>query len=141
MVCLTVTLFLEFWKRYQAELEHEWDTVEYLQQEEQPRPEYEAKCVYDRLNPVTQVRVSSDAVYGFNYKSHQHQLITQTQQLSCECDVCHTDYREGALHRLREMHESVVWHRHRVILGNISCSLIMYLFMSNDLFIIICKLL
>ncbi|XP_056604710.1 anoctamin-6 [Triplophysa dalaica] len=49
-----VTLFLEFWKRYQAELEHEWDTVEYLQQEEQPRPEYEAKCVYDRLNPVTQ---------------------------------------------------------------------------------------
>ncbi|KAA0720812.1 Anoctamin-6 Small-conductance calcium-activated nonselective cation channel [Triplophysa tibetana] len=49
-----VTVFLEFWKRYQAELEHEWDTVEYLQQEEQPRPEYEAKCVYDRLNPVTQ---------------------------------------------------------------------------------------
>lgn len=49
-----VTLFLEFWKRYQAELEHEWDTVEFLQQEEQPRPEYEAKCVYERLNPVTQ---------------------------------------------------------------------------------------
>ncbi|XP_057180652.1 anoctamin-6 isoform X2 [Triplophysa rosa] len=49
-----VTLFLEFWKRYQAELEHEWDTVEYLQQEEQLRPEYEAKCVYERLNPVTQ---------------------------------------------------------------------------------------
>ncbi|RXN08173.1 anoctamin-6-like isoform X2 [Labeo rohita] len=49
-----VTLFLEFWKRYQAELEHDWDTVEFLQQEEQPRPEYEAKCVYERLNPVTQ---------------------------------------------------------------------------------------
>ncbi|XP_073694115.1 anoctamin-6 [Garra rufa] len=49
-----VTLFLEFWKRYQAKLEHEWDTVEFLQQEEQPRPEYEAKCVYERLNPVTQ---------------------------------------------------------------------------------------
>nr|XP_048300720.1 anoctamin-6 isoform X2 [Myodes glareolus] len=38
-----VTLFLEFWKRRQAELEYEWDTVE-LQQEEQPRPEYEAQC-------------------------------------------------------------------------------------------------
>lgn len=52
---LAVTLFLEFWKRYQAELEHDWDTVEFLQQEEQPRPEYEAKCIYERVNPVTQV--------------------------------------------------------------------------------------
>uniref|UniRef100_A0A8C1GUU7 Anoctamin n=1 Tax=Cyprinus carpio TaxID=7962 RepID=A0A8C1GUU7_CYPCA len=49
-----VTLFLEFWKRYQAKLEHDWDTVEFLQQEEQPRPEYEAKCIYERVNPVTQ---------------------------------------------------------------------------------------
>uniref|UniRef100_A0A672T9Q3 Anoctamin n=1 Tax=Sinocyclocheilus grahami TaxID=75366 RepID=A0A672T9Q3_SINGR len=49
-----VTLFLEFWKRYQAELEHDWDTVEFLQQEEQLRPEYEAKCIYERVNPVTQ---------------------------------------------------------------------------------------
>ncbi|KTG03609.1 hypothetical protein cypCar_00033344, partial [Cyprinus carpio] len=51
---LAVTLFLEFWKRYQAKLEHDWDTVEFLQQEEQPRPEYEAKCIYERVNPVTQ---------------------------------------------------------------------------------------
>uniref|UniRef100_A0AAQ5YLB3 Anoctamin n=1 Tax=Amphiprion ocellaris TaxID=80972 RepID=A0AAQ5YLB3_AMPOC len=50
-----VTLFLEFWKRYQAELEYEWDTVEFLEQEEPPRPEYEAKCVYERKNPVTGV--------------------------------------------------------------------------------------
>lgn len=48
-----VTLFLEFWKRYQAELEYEWDTVEFLEQEEPPRPEYEAKCIYERKNPVT----------------------------------------------------------------------------------------
>ncbi|XP_047431254.1 anoctamin-6 [Mugil cephalus] len=51
-----VTLFLEFWKRYQAELEYEWDTVEFLEQEEQPRPEYEAKCVHERKNPVTGVK-------------------------------------------------------------------------------------
>lgn len=50
-----VTLFLEFWKRYQAELEYEWDTVEFLEQEEPPRPEYEAKCIYERKNPVTGV--------------------------------------------------------------------------------------
>lgn len=50
-----VTLFLEFWKRYQAELEYEWDTVEFLEQEEPPRPEYEAKCIYERKNPITGV--------------------------------------------------------------------------------------
>ncbi|KAI1882096.1 hypothetical protein AGOR_G00247170 [Albula goreensis] len=48
-----VTLFLEFWKRYQAELEYEWDTVEFLDQEEPPRPEYEAKCIHERINPIT----------------------------------------------------------------------------------------
>ncbi|XP_071382280.1 anoctamin-6 [Centroberyx affinis] len=51
-----VTLFLEFWKRYQAELEYEWDTVEFLEQEEPSRPEYEAKCLHERLNPVTRVK-------------------------------------------------------------------------------------
>lgn len=50
-----VTLFLEFWKRYQAQLEYEWDTVEFLEQEEPPRPEYEAKCIYERKNPITGV--------------------------------------------------------------------------------------
>uniref|UniRef100_A0A6Q2ZJE4 Anoctamin n=1 Tax=Esox lucius TaxID=8010 RepID=A0A6Q2ZJE4_ESOLU len=55
-MAIWVTLFLEFWKRYQAELEYDWDTVEFLEQEEQPRPEYEAKCNYDRVNPITQVR-------------------------------------------------------------------------------------
>ncbi|XP_053777562.1 anoctamin-6 isoform X2 [Desmodus rotundus] len=50
---LWVTLFLEFWKRRQAELEYEWDTVE-LQQEEQPRPEYEARCTHMVINEITQ---------------------------------------------------------------------------------------
>lgn len=51
-----VTLFLEFWKRRQAELEYEWDTVEYLEQEEQVRPEYEARCTHVVVNEITQVR-------------------------------------------------------------------------------------
>ncbi|XP_068611495.1 anoctamin-6 [Brachionichthys hirsutus] len=51
-----VTLFLEFWKRYQAELEYQWDTVEFLEQEQPPRPEYEAKCIYERKNPITGVK-------------------------------------------------------------------------------------
>ncbi|NXF05596.1 ANO6 protein, partial [Smithornis capensis] len=49
-----VTLFLEFWKRRQAELEYEWDTVEYLEQEEQVRPEYEARCTHVVVNEITQ---------------------------------------------------------------------------------------
>ncbi|XP_009071886.1 PREDICTED: anoctamin-6, partial [Acanthisitta chloris] len=49
-----VTLFLEFWKRRQAELEYEWDTVEYLEQEEQVRPEYEARCTHVVINEITQ---------------------------------------------------------------------------------------
>uniref|UniRef100_A0A8C5PF83 Anoctamin n=1 Tax=Leptobrachium leishanense TaxID=445787 RepID=A0A8C5PF83_9ANUR len=49
-----VTLFLEFWKRRQAELEYEWDTKEFLEQEEHPLPEYEAKCTHVVINPVTQ---------------------------------------------------------------------------------------
>ncbi|KAM7023139.1 anoctamin-6 isoform 2-T2 [Passerculus sandwichensis] len=49
-----VTFFLEFWKRRQAELEYEWDTVEYLEQEEQVRPEYEARCTHIVMNEITQ---------------------------------------------------------------------------------------
>ncbi|XP_051912073.1 anoctamin-6 isoform X1 [Hippocampus zosterae] len=55
-MAIWVTLFLEFWKRYQAELEYQWDTVEFLEQQETPRPEYEAKCIYERKNPVTGVK-------------------------------------------------------------------------------------
>ncbi|NWR88460.1 ANO6 protein, partial [Furnarius figulus] len=49
-----VTVFLEFWKRRQAALEYEWDTVEYLEQEEQVRPEYEARCTHVVMNEITQ---------------------------------------------------------------------------------------
>uniref|UniRef100_A0A669C808 Anoctamin n=1 Tax=Oreochromis niloticus TaxID=8128 RepID=A0A669C808_ORENI len=68
-----VTLFLEFWKRYQAELEYEWDTVEFLEQEEPPRPEYEAKCIHERKNPITGV----NPTYFFsNFGELNIQLLT-----------------------------------------------------------------
>lgn len=60
---LAVTLFLEFWKRRQAELEYEWDTVE-LQQEEQARPEYEAQCNHVVINEITQVHVCPASVHA-----------------------------------------------------------------------------
>ncbi|OXB76708.1 UNVERIFIED_CONTAM: hypothetical protein H355_000256 [Colinus virginianus] len=59
-----VTLFLEFWKRRQAELEYEWDTVEYLEQEEQIRPEYEAQCTHVVVNEITQILLIIASVIG-----------------------------------------------------------------------------
>ena len=32
--------------------------MEFLEQEEPPRPEYEAKCIYERKNPITGVNPS-----------------------------------------------------------------------------------
>ncbi|MBN3279928.1 ANO5 protein, partial [Polyodon spathula] len=53
-----VTMFLEFWKRRQAQLEYEWDLVDFEEEEEQQhlqlRPEYETVCTRRRMNPVTQ---------------------------------------------------------------------------------------
>uniref|UniRef100_A0A4W5NFJ4 Anoctamin n=1 Tax=Hucho hucho TaxID=62062 RepID=A0A4W5NFJ4_9TELE len=51
-----VTLFLEFWKRRQAQLEYEWDLVDFEeeQQQLQIRPEFETKCTDQRLNRITQ---------------------------------------------------------------------------------------
>ncbi|XP_043917931.1 anoctamin-6 [Protopterus annectens] len=53
-MAIWVTLFLEFWKRRQAELEYEWDTTEFLDHEEPVRPEYEARCIRSVKNPITQ---------------------------------------------------------------------------------------
>ncbi|KAL2309489.1 hypothetical protein Nmel_005690 [Mimus melanotis] len=63
-----VTFFLEFWKRRQAELEYEWDTVEYLEQEEQVRPEYKARCTHVVMNEITQVRNILIPVDGYCYR-------------------------------------------------------------------------
>lgn len=54
---LTVTLFLEFWKRRQARLEYEWDLVDFEeeQQQLQTRPEFEIQCTNRRLNKITRV--------------------------------------------------------------------------------------
>ncbi len=48
-------MFLEFWKRKQAEIQYDWDVANY-ELEEHMRPEFEAKVKHRRKNPVTQVR-------------------------------------------------------------------------------------
>ena len=50
-------IFLEFWKRYSAEITHRWDVFGYDPEEEHPRPEYlaELKDVEERtINFITQ---------------------------------------------------------------------------------------
>ena len=46
-------MFLEFWKRKQAEIRYDWDVADYSL-EEHMRPEFEAKCQHQRRNPITQ---------------------------------------------------------------------------------------
>lgn len=57
VIGLTVTLFLEFWKRRQARLEYEWDLVDFEEEQLQLqiRPEFEIQCTNRRLNKITQV--------------------------------------------------------------------------------------
>lgn len=47
-------MFLEFWKRRQFHLAYEWDLVDYDEDSDLVRPEYEAQVTRERLNPVTQ---------------------------------------------------------------------------------------
>uniref|UniRef100_H2YZL6 Anoctamin n=1 Tax=Ciona savignyi TaxID=51511 RepID=H2YZL6_CIOSA len=47
------TMFLEFWKRRQFQLSYEWDLVDYDEERDLIRPEYEAQVTRERLNPIT----------------------------------------------------------------------------------------
>lgn len=51
---LWATFFLEYWKRKQSEFQYDWDLIGYEDEEEQPRPEFEANVTTLRLNPITQ---------------------------------------------------------------------------------------
>ncbi|CAK8678217.1 unnamed protein product [Clavelina lepadiformis] len=50
---LWATMFLEFWKRRQFKLSYDWDLVDYDEERDLVRPEFEAQVTRERLNPVT----------------------------------------------------------------------------------------
>lgn len=59
-ICMAVwsALYLEFWKRYSAEIVHRWGLEDYCRQAEHPRPAYLARVKHKRrvkskVNPVT----------------------------------------------------------------------------------------
>ncbi|CAB1322581.1 unnamed protein product, partial [Coregonus sp. 'balchen'] len=48
------TVFLEFWKRRRAELTYDWDLIDWEEEEENLRPQFEAKYSrVERVNPVS----------------------------------------------------------------------------------------
>ncbi|KAK3580687.1 hypothetical protein CHS0354_017969 [Potamilus streckersoni] len=52
-MALWASFFHELWKRKQVELEYEWDIADFEQEEEIPRPEFEAQVQRVRKNPIT----------------------------------------------------------------------------------------
>ncbi|XP_038065839.1 anoctamin-4-like isoform X2 [Patiria miniata] len=52
---LWATMFCEFWKRRQNELDYDWDLFGFEEQEENCRPEFEALAPDKRVNPITKV--------------------------------------------------------------------------------------
>ena len=52
-MALWATFFLEFWKRQQNEIAFDWDLADFEEEEERPRPHFEAKIRRLRPNPVT----------------------------------------------------------------------------------------
>ncbi|KAG9352686.1 hypothetical protein JZ751_021100, partial [Albula glossodonta] len=48
------TVFLEFWKRRRAELTYDWDLIDWEEEEEELRPQFEAKYSrVERVNPIS----------------------------------------------------------------------------------------
>ncbi|KAJ8002509.1 hypothetical protein DPEC_G00159640 [Dallia pectoralis] len=53
-MAIWATVFLEFWKRRRAELTYEWDLIDWEEEEENLRPQFEAKYSHvERVNPIS----------------------------------------------------------------------------------------
>uniref|UniRef100_A0A8C5PCK2 Anoctamin n=1 Tax=Leptobrachium leishanense TaxID=445787 RepID=A0A8C5PCK2_9ANUR len=53
-MAIWATVFLEFWKRRRAVLTYDWDLIDWEDEEEELRPQFEAKySKLERLNPIT----------------------------------------------------------------------------------------
>ena len=51
----TAVTFLEYWKRKNASLAHQWDCMGFQEEDEKPRPEFAANAPYLEENPITGV--------------------------------------------------------------------------------------
>ena len=51
--------FLEYWKRKNASLAHQWDCMGFTEEDEKPRPHFAANAPYLEKNPITGIREPS----------------------------------------------------------------------------------
>lgn len=54
-MAIWTVLFVEFWKRKQNQLQFDWDTIDFDQNIELVRPEFEINAKYKKINPITGV--------------------------------------------------------------------------------------
>uniref|UniRef100_A0A8C5BB60 Anoctamin n=1 Tax=Gadus morhua TaxID=8049 RepID=A0A8C5BB60_GADMO len=53
-MAIWATVFLEFWKRRRAELTYDWDLIDWEEEEDELRPQFEAKYSrVERVNPIS----------------------------------------------------------------------------------------
>ena len=53
---ITAVTFLEYWKRKNASLAHQWDCMGFTEEDERPRPQFAANAPYLEKNPITGIR-------------------------------------------------------------------------------------
>ena len=56
-------LFLEYWKRKNASLAHQWDCMGFTEEDEKPRPQFAANAPYLDKNPITGIRFARHIHY------------------------------------------------------------------------------
>ena len=53
---VSAVTFLEYWKRKNASLAHQWDCMGFTEEDERPRPQFAANAPYLEKNPITGIR-------------------------------------------------------------------------------------
>ena len=56
MFIFKAVTFLEYWKRKNASLAHQWDCMGFTEEDEKPRPHFAANAPYLEKNPITGIR-------------------------------------------------------------------------------------
>ncbi|XP_069019424.1 anoctamin-3 isoform X2 [Embiotoca jacksoni] len=65
-MAIWATVFLEFWKRRRAELTYDWDLIDWEEEEEELRPQFEAK--YSRMEKVNPISGKPEPFQPFSDK-------------------------------------------------------------------------
>ena len=76
----TAVTFLEYWKRKNASLAHQWDCMGFQEEDEKPRPEFAANAPYLEENPIT--GVSFVVIVLVDFGSGARAFLSQRSEVS-----------------------------------------------------------